>query len=143
MAGWWVQKIIPASELKRPRIDVVLSATGLYRDAFPDVMQRLAKAIQSVAELKEANNSVWDNSQKVEQQLLAEGKDAAEAQYLSTVRIFSNSSGNYGSGVSDAVFASGSWEQDSKISDNYLSKMGFYYGADNSRWGKQGRRPLR
>lgn len=130
-------EIIPAGELKRPRIDVVLSATGLYRDAFPDVMQRLAKAIQSVAELKEANNSIWDNSQKVKQQLQSEGMDADEAQYLSTVRIFSNSSGNYGSGVSDAVFASGSWEQDSKISDNYLSKMGFYYGADNSRWGKQ------
>lgn len=130
-------EIIPASELKRPRVDVVLSATGLYRDAFPNVMQRLAHAIQSVAELKEANNSVWNNSQKVEQQLLAEGVAAAEAQYLSTVRIFSNSSGNYGSGVSDAVFASGSWEQDGKISDNYLSKMGYYYGADNSRWGKQ------
>lgn len=130
-------EIISASELKRPRIDVVLSATGLYRDAFPDVMQRLAKAIESVAQLKEANNSVWDNSQAVKQQLLDEGMEADEAEYLSTVRIFSNSSGNYGSGVSDAVFASGSWEQDSKISDNYLSKMGFYYGSDNSRWGKQ------
>ncbi|MEC8428386.1 MAG: cobaltochelatase subunit CobN, partial [Pseudomonadota bacterium] len=130
-------EIVPASELKRPRVDVVLSATGLYRDAFPNVMQRLAKAIESVATLKEANNSVWDNSQRIAEELKAQGLEGDEAEYLSTVRIFSNSSGNYGSGVSDPVFASDTWEDDSKIADNYLSTMGYYYGSDNSRWGKK------
>lgn len=130
-------EIIPASELKRPRVDVVLSATGLYRDAFPNVMQRLAAAIESVAQLKEDNNSIWDNSQRIAKQLKEQGVEGEEAEYLSTVRIFSNSSGNYGSGVSDPVFASNTWEDDSKIADNYLSKMGYYYGSDNSRWGKK------
>lgn len=130
-------EIIPASELKRPRVDVVLSATGLYRDAFPNVMQRLAKAIETVAKLKEDNNSVWENSQKVAEQLRLQGVDSQEAEYLSTVRIFSNASGEYGSGVNDAVVASDTWEKDSKISDLYLSKMGFFYGSDNSRWGKK------
>lgn len=130
-------EIIPASELKRPRVDVVLSATGLYRDAFPNVMQRLAKAIEEVATLKEENNSIWDNSQRVAEQLKQQGVEEAEAEYLSTVRIFSNASGEYGSGVNDAVVASDTWEQDSKISDLYLSKMGFFYGSDNSRWGKK------
>ncbi len=130
-------EIIPASELKRPRVDVVLSATGLYRDAFPNVMQRLAKAIEQVAQLKEENNSVWQNSQRVAESLKLQGVDEAEAEYLSTVRIFSNASGEYGSGVNDAVVASDTWEQDSKISDLYLSKMGFFYGSDNSRWGKK------
>ena len=130
-------EIISAGELKRPRVDVVLSATGLYRDAFPNVMQRLAKAIEQVANLKESNNSIWENSQKVAENLKAQGVEAKEAEYLSTVRIFSNASGEYGSGVNDAVVASDTWEQDSKISDLYLSKMGFFYGSDNSRWGKK------
>lgn len=130
-------EIIPASELKRPRVDVVLSATGLYRDAFPNVMQRLAQAIESVAQLKEDNNSVWDNSQRIASQLIAQGVEAGEAEYLSTVRVFSSASGEYGNGVNDAVVASDTWDSDAKIADLYLSKMGYFYGSDNSRWGQK------
>jgi len=137
-------EIVPASELKRPRVDVVLSATGLYRDAFPNVMQLLAKGIESVAKLKEDNNSIWDNSQRIAQELAEQGVEAAEAEYLSTVRIFSNASGRYGSGVSGPVFASETWIEDSDIADNYMNKMGYYYGSrdsssadGSSRWGKK------
>ncbi|NQZ20620.1 MAG: cobaltochelatase subunit CobN [Colwellia sp.] len=130
-------EIIPYSELKRPRIDVVVSATGLYRDAFPNVMQMLAKAVNQVAVLKEDNNSIWKNSQQVKAELIAEGVDEKEAQYLSTIRLFSNQSGDYGTGVDDAVWASDTWENDKKISDNYLGKMGYFFGADNSRWGQK------
>ena len=128
--------IIPASELKRPRVDVVLSATGLYRDAFPNVMQWMAQAVQQVAELKEEGNSLWDNAQRIKADLIAEGLEADEAQYLSTVRIFSNISGDYGSGVDGPVFNSDTWESDGAIADNYLSRMGYFYGADNSKWGE-------
>ncbi|PCJ30270.1 MAG: cobaltochelatase subunit CobN [Gammaproteobacteria bacterium] len=130
-------EIIPASELKRPRVDVVLSATGLYRDAFPNVMQFLAKAIEKVAALKEESNFVWRNSQRIKADLIAEGIEAKEAEYLSTVRVFSNASGNYGTGVEDAIFASDTWETDEKIADLYLSRMGSFYGSDNSRWGQK------
>ncbi|MCU4677493.1 cobaltochelatase subunit CobN [Catenovulum sp. 2E275] len=130
-------EIIPASELKRPRVDVVLSATGLYRDAFPNVMLWMAKAIREITELKEANNSLWDNSQKVKLELTQAGVDADEAEYLSSVRIFSNESGNYGSGLGDSTIASGSWEQDSKLADLYLARMSYIYGEDNSRWGEK------
>lgn len=130
-------EIIPARELKRPRVDVVLSATGLYRDAFPNVMKLLAEAVNKVAELKEANNSVWENSQRIKADLIAEGLEAEEAAYLSTVRLFSNESGAYGSGVDDAVRASDTWETDVKIADNYMGKMGYAYGADDGRWGQK------
>ena len=130
-------EIIPYSELMRPRIDVVISATGLYRDAFPNVMQMLAKAVNQVAALKEDNNSIWLNSQKVKADLLADGVEEKEAEYLSTIRIFSNQSGDYGTGVDDAVWASDTWETDKKVSDNYLGKMGYFFGADNSRWGQK------
>ncbi|NQZ09388.1 MAG: cobaltochelatase subunit CobN, partial [Algicola sp.] len=130
-------EIIQASELKRPRVDVVLSATGLYRDAFPNVMQWMAKAIAQVVALKEANNSLWDNGQKVKAALVEQGVEAVEAEYLSTVRIFSNESGNYGSGIGDAAMASDTWEADSKLADLYLSRMGYFYGADNKRWGQK------
>ncbi|NVJ98215.1 MAG: cobaltochelatase subunit CobN [Alphaproteobacteria bacterium] len=128
-------EIIEARDLKRPRVDVVLSATGLYRDAFPNVMLRLADAVKKVAELKEANNSVWDNSQRVKADLIREGMSDEDADYFSTVRIFSNSSGQYGSGVDDAVRASDTWETDAKIANNYMNKMGNAFGTDMGRWG--------
>lgn len=130
-------EIIPASELKRPRVDVVLSATGLYRDAFPNVMEMLAKAIKELSALKEAGNSIWDNTQKVKAQLEAEGVDAEEAEYLSSVRIFSNTMGDYGSGVDGPIMASDTWDDDKKIAENYLATMGHYFGTDTSRWGQK------
>ena len=139
-------EIIPYSELKRPRIDVVLSATGLYRDAFPSVIQMLAKAVTQVATLKKDSDSMWDNkfenhvalnSQRIQNELTEQGIDAEEAQYLSTIRVFSNVSGDYGSGVDGPAWASDTWETDKKISDNYLTKMGFFFGSDSSRWGEK------
>ncbi|MFT5757241.1 MAG: cobaltochelatase CobN [Alteromonadaceae bacterium] len=130
-------EIIPYAKLKRPRIDVVLSATGLYRDAFPNVMLRLAKAVEQVAALKEDHNSIWKNSQRIAAELVVKGVLPEEAQYLSTLRVFSNESGDYGSGVNSAAWASDTWQTDKKISDLYLSKMGFGFGSDNSRWGQK------
>lgn len=127
-------EIIPYSELKRPRIDVVASATGLYRDAFPNVMLMIAKAIKQVAELKEDNNSIYKNTLALKKQLLEEGVEANEAEYLSTVRLFSNETGTYGSGLADTALASDTWEEDSKMADLYLKRMGYAFGHDAKRW---------
>lgn len=130
-------EIIPFAELKRPRVDVVLSTTGLYRDAFPNIIQYLAKAIEKIAALKEEGNNIWLNSQRIADALKAEGVESEEAEYLSSVRLFSNAPGQHGSGVDDATFASDTWEEDKQISDIFLNNMGYYYGSDNSRYGKK------
>ncbi len=128
-------EIIPFKELKRPRVDVVASATGLYRDAFPNVMLMIAKAIKQVAELKEANNSIYEHAQILKAKLLKEGKDEKEAQYLSTIRLFSNVSGSYGTGLAGSSLASDTWEKDDKLADLYLKRMGYAFGSDSKRWG--------
>lgn len=132
-------EVIPHSELKRPRIDVVISATGLYRDAFPNVMLWLAEAIDKVAQMKEENNFVYRHSQALQQQMLEEGSSEEDARYLSSVRIFSNESGNYGTGLNGASLASDSWETDDKLADLYMRRMGFAYGKDESRWSEDQR----
>lgn len=134
-------EIIPYAELKRPRVDVVLSATGLYRDAFPNIMEWMAEAIAKVARLKEEGNALYQHAQAMQQQLQAEGMDAEEAEYLSTVRIFSNKSGSYGSGLGGSVMESGTWEQDDKLAKVYLDKMGYYFGTKRGpgkgHWGQK------
>lgn len=130
-------EIISYSELKRPRVDVVLSATGLYRDAFPNVMKLMAEGIDKIAKLKEENNFVYRHSEKLRQELIAQGKDKKEAEYLSTIRIFSGASGRYGTGLNAAVLASDSWENDNKLATMYMDRMGYAFGTDQDRWGEK------
>ncbi len=128
---------IEYSELKRPRIDVAISATGLYRDAFPNVMLLLAKAIKDIAELKEESNSVYKNAQSLKAEFLENGASEEDALYLSSVRIFSNDTGAYGTGLDGATLATDTWEQDDKLADLYMSRMGYAFGADASRWSEK------
>jgi len=127
-------EVIPYKDLKRPRIDVVISATGLYRDAFPNVMLWIAKAIDKVAKMKEDNNFVYRHASALKTELLEKGKSEKDADYLSSIRIFSNETGNYGTGLAGSSLASDTWETDDKLANLYLDRMGFAYGADEKRW---------
>ncbi|MDD2741223.1 MAG: cobaltochelatase subunit CobN [Rhodocyclaceae bacterium] len=135
-------KLVPREQLKRPRVDVVLSATGLYRDHFPNAMKQLAKAVQLAARAMEADNPLYANSRAIAERLIAQGIPEKAAQKAAETRIFSSASGNYGTGLDDAALASDTWkskgEADKKLARLYLSKMQFAYGADEADWGAQG-----
>ena len=131
-------EIIPYSELKRPRADVVVSATGLYRDTFPQVMKLIAKAVDKVAALKEDTNNVYINSEKIKQNLRDKNISKEEAIKLSTIRIFSNKTGSYGSGVNKLEDTEKfTAEADSSIAIDYLEERGYYFGADEKNWNKK------
>jgi cobaltochelatase CobN len=135
-------RLVPRAALGRPRIDVVLSATGLYRDHFPNVMRQLAKAAKLAAEADEPDNPVARNSERIAQRLRARGLDADSAQRAAQTRIFSSESGRYGTGLDDAALATDTWktqaEGDRKLAELYLSRMQFAYGPDESEWGQRG-----
>ena len=133
-------ELIPREELGRPRVDVVLSATGLYRDHFPNLMQQLARAVEIAAAAEEADNAIAANSRAIEQRLAAGGLDAIAARQAAVTRIFSSASGNYSSGLDEAALASDTWqgkaEGDAKLAELYLAKMQYAYGPDSSTWGR-------
>lgn len=130
-------RVIPRSELKRPRIDVVVTPSGLYRDSFPDNMLFISKAIDEIARLKEDNNRLYHNSKMIQDALMAKGIENKEAAKLSTIRVFGPESGSYGTGTADIAMASDAWDDDKVISDLYLSKMSYAYGVDKKMWGMQ------
>lgn len=136
-------KLVPRQTLGRPRIDVVLSATGLYRDHFPNVLKQLARAAQLAAQATdEADNVVVKNTRTVAGQLTAQGWRSEVAQKAAETRIFASASGNYGSGLDDAALATDTWktqaEGDRKMAELYLRKMQYAYGPDQADWGKSG-----
>lgn len=134
-------KLVPRDALGRPRVDVVLSATGLYRDHFPNVMKQLAHAAQLAAQAQEeADNPVARNAQAIAGRLRAQGLSEEAATRAGQTRIFSSESGRYGTGLDDAALATDTWqgkaEGDEKLARLYLSRMQFAYGPDESEWGR-------
>lgn len=135
-------KLIPREQLGRARVDIVLSATGLYRDHFPNVMKQLAKAAELAARANEADNPVYANSQRIAASLRQRGVPEAAAQRAAETRIFSNASGRYGTGLDDAALATDTWkskaEGDRKLAQLYLRNMQYAFGSDESTWGSKG-----
>lgn len=139
---------IPAAELKRPRVDAVISATGLYRDHFPLVIKHLADAAKKASELDEPGNPIAANTRAIESALLGQGVAAADAKRLAQTRVYSSQSGAYGTGLDDATLATDTWgrtadgkedhkEGDAKLAGLYLSRMQFAYGPDEDKWGEK------
>ncbi len=129
-------EIIPYSELKRPRVDTVISVTGLYRDTFPQAMLVLAKAVEKVAQLKEENNHLRINTLKIKEQLKKQNLEDDVVQRLSTVRIFSNKTGSYGSGIG-AIDDTDKWDDEKRLTDNYFETRGYYFGSDTKYWNEK------
>ncbi|XP_047308049.1 magnesium-chelatase subunit ChlH, chloroplastic-like [Impatiens glandulifera] len=121
-----VNRVEPVSleELGRPRIDVVVNCSGVFRDLFINQMNLLDRAIKMVAELDEPVEQNYVRKHALEQaQTLGVGvREAA-------TRVFSNASGSYSSNVNLAVENS-TWNDEKQLQDMYLSRKSFAFDSD-------------
>jgi cobaltochelatase CobN len=133
-------EVIPAAQLKRPRIDVLINPSGLYRDLFPDKLIFLDKAVQKAAAQTDIENLISKHSRAMKEQLLKQGLKEDAADKLSRVRIFTEKPGAYGNRVSEMTTASGFWEDDGDIAEVFERQTGFAYGL--GLWGEPSRQAL-
>ncbi|MDR1677390.1 MAG: cobaltochelatase subunit CobN [Deltaproteobacteria bacterium] len=133
-------KPIPAARLGRPRVDVMVDISGLYRDLFPDKVLFIDQAFRQAAAQDDLDNFVRQGDQKNYQALREQGFSEEEATRFSKVRIFSEAPGAYGNRVSELVSASGLWEDRKAISDVFKTHTAFAYGNDV--WGAPAREAL-
>ncbi len=136
-------QLIPSKDLGRPRIDVVITSSGLYRDTFPDKIMLLDKAVRLAAQANDTGqpNYVKENSEAIYSWLVANGRNDSEARNLSQARIFSEAPGAYGTGLPNAIAASDTWENESKLADLFINRTGFVYSTDG--WGLPEKETLR
>lgn len=133
-------EVIALEELGRPRIDVVISLTGLYRDQFPNVMERFNEAIALVNAQDEPaeQNPLRANTARIADALRAEGVEGGAAESFALTRLFGTQSGDYGTGLPDAVMQSDMWEEnDGQLAEGYLMRMGWGYGPDPAHWSQK------
>lgn len=117
-------EVIPLEKLGRPRIDVVMTVSGIFRDLFGPTITLLDKAVRAVAELDEAAEMNYVR-RHVAEQMNAEGCAFDEA----ALRVFSNAPGNYGTNVNFMVMDS-QWEQAEALGDLFVTRKCFAYGRD-------------
>lgn len=102
-------EIIPLEELGRPRVDVVVNCSGVFRDLFVNQMALLDRAVKMVAELDEPLDQNY-----VRKHALDQAKALGISTRDAATRIFSNASGSYSSNVNLAVENS-SWSDESQL----------------------------
>ena len=117
--------VLPVESLGRPRIDVVMTVSGIFRDLFGATMTLLDNAVRAVAALDEPPevNFVKRN---VDRQMAETACSFDEA----AVRVFSNAPGNYGTNVNFMVIDS-QWEDGRELGDLFVNRKCFAYGRDS------------
>ncbi|GAB6905829.1 cobaltochelatase subunit CobN [Desulfosarcina cetonica] len=122
-------EIIPASELGRPRIDVTPRISGIFRDAFPLLVDLIDKAVQMVAALAEPpeGNFIRRHVIRDMRDLTADGLDEDAAFRQATFRIFGSPPGSYGAGVAQLV-ESKQWQTTDDLGEMYIRWSSYAYG---------------
>ncbi len=126
--------------LGRPRIDVVMTVTGMYRDCFPEKILLLDKAVRLACDAPAESgqtNHLRLNTQQLARRLVGQGTSPEESEQLARLRIFGAQTGMYGTGVDGLVRASGRWTQRAQVADQYLERMSFAFSGQ--RWAQPAR----
>ncbi len=121
-------EVIPRKELGRPRVDVMINGSGLYRDLFPEKLEMLDEAVQLAIRQADLDNLLSKNSRKLHRELLAEGFSQEDADEMSRMRVFAEESGSYGNGVGELASASSLWEDERDIGKVYNRRSSFAFG---------------
>ena len=126
-------EVIPLNQLGRPRIDVVMTVSGIFRDLFTPTMTLLDKAVRRVANLDEPVDMNYVRRNVLEK------IDAESASFDDAVtRVFSNAPGNYGTNVNFMVMQS-EWEKGSTLGDLFVTRKCFAYTRDSRGRSVEGR----
>ena len=112
-------ELISLEQLKRPRIDVVMTLSGIFRDLLPMQASMLAEAsyLAAIADEPTDQNFVRKHALSYAE---ANGCDIEQAAY----RVFSNGDGAYGSNV-NFLIESSAWTDDQEIAATYTNRKSF------------------
>lgn len=117
-------ELMTLEELGRPRIDVVMTLSGIFRDLLPLQTRMLAEAawLASMADEPADQNHVRAHT-------LAHAEANDVDFETAALRVFSNADGAYGSNVNQLV-DSGAWDDADELADTFEKRKCFAYGRN-------------
>jgi len=117
-------ELIPLEVLGRPRIDVVVSCSGVFRDLFINQMNLMDRGIKMAAEADEPTEMNF-----VRKHALEQAEELGISLREASCRVFSNSAGSYSANVGLAI-ENGGWEDEAQLQEQFLTRKGFAFNAD-------------
>ena len=114
--------LIPLSELGRPRVDVVITLSGIFRDLMPLQIKLLAEAAFLAASADEPLEMNW-----IRKHSLAYQQEHGCTLETASLRVYGNAEGAYGANVNNLVESS-RWTDEGELAETYKRRKGFAYG---------------
>jgi magnesium chelatase subunit H len=114
--------LIPLEELGRPRIDVVITLSGIFRDLMPLQIKLLAEAAFLAASADEPSEQNF-----IRKHALAYMQEHGCDLETASLRVYGNADGTYGANVNHLVEHS-VWDEEDELAETYMRRKGFAYG---------------
>jgi cobaltochelatase CobN len=121
-------QLIPLSILRRPRIDVLVRISGLFRDAFSHVIDILDEAVQLVIGQDEPLTENFPRKHYLEDLAKTTGVAADDVEHGIRRRIFGAKPGAYGTGIQEMI-ARRNWRSAPDFAQAFVSSGGYAYGG--------------
>lgn len=115
-------ELLPLAALGRPRIDVVVTLSGIFRDLLPLQIKLLAEAAFLAASADEPAEQNY-----VRKHALAFMAEQGGDLETAALRVFGNAEGAYGANVNSLVDSS-RWDDGDELAETYARRKGFAYG---------------
>lgn len=117
-------ELIPLAELGRPRIDIVVTVSGIFRDLLSHQVRLLDRAVRMAAAADEPETMNF-----VRKHVLAQAAELQVSTEEAAGRIYSNALGSYGSNVNHLIESS-TWEQETQLADAFVNRKSFAFSPD-------------
>ena len=115
-------ELVSLESLGRPRVDTVITLSGIFRDLLPLQVKLLAEAAFMAAS---ADEPVEQNF--IRKHALAYIAEHGGDMETASLRVFGNAEGTYGSNINSLV-DNGRWEDGDELAETYSRRKGFAYG---------------
>ncbi len=115
-------ELIPLADLGRPRVDVIITLSGIFRDLLPLQIKLLAEAAFMAASADEPAEGNF-----IRKHALAFINEHGGDLETASLRVFGNAEGAYGSNVNSLIDNS-RWEDGDELAETYSRRKGFAYG---------------
>ncbi len=116
-------ELMPLEALGRPRVDVMITLSGIFRDLLPLQIKLLAEAALLAASADEPEDRNF-----VRKHALAFQREHGGDIETAALRVFGNAEGAYGANVNHLVDNS-RWDDGDELAETYTRRKGHAYGV--------------
>ena len=116
-------ELMTLEELGRPRVDVLITLSGIFRDLLPLQIKLLAEAALLAANADEPHDKNF-----IRKHALAYQAEHGCDMETAALRVFGNAEGAYGANVNHLIDSS-RWDDEDELAETYTCRKGFAYGT--------------